>query len=86
MNGLRRDIFKSRGSGVPDRGGYEILERQDFVTGALKILQKILTHKPRFPERKILFAPLRDLYMLHLIYLRRKEMLYLTCPFKVTFT
>jgi hypothetical protein len=23
-----------------------------------KTLQKILTHEPRFPERKILFAPL----------------------------
>jgi hypothetical protein len=35
-----------------------ILEKQDFVTGELKIMQKILTKELRFPERKILFAPL----------------------------
>jgi hypothetical protein len=35
-----------------------ILEKQDFVTGELKISQKILTHELSFLERKILFAPL----------------------------
>jgi hypothetical protein len=41
-------------------GGDTILKVQDFVTGALKIWQKIETHVPRFPERKILFAPLQN--------------------------
>jgi hypothetical protein len=39
-------------------GSYKILEKQNFVTGGLKIFKNILTHKPRFPGRKILFAPL----------------------------
>jgi hypothetical protein len=51
-NGLRKNIYKSGGL------SYEILEKQDFVTGSLKFLQKILIHVPRFSERKILFAPL----------------------------